>query len=597
VTGALRVAVLAKQVPAGGTVDIDAHGKVRRDGAAEINPYCRRAIAHGVALARQTGGSCTVLTMGPPSAVDVPAEAIACGADRGVLVSDADLAGADLLVTAKALAAALRAEGPFELVLVGHSSLDAETAQLGPQLAGLLGWAFAGAARTFALTGDGLAGDGLAGGGLAGGGLAGGGFTADCEQDHQLVEVRAAFPAVIAVAERLCAPAKAPGHPPAHVPVRGLRQLPGALPSSASPTVVGRVVPVAPARAGKLLDGSVADQVAAAVAYLAELGALDGATVAETRTVAPRTDGPTVAVLADSHHPGVLAELLGLAADLGGRVQACCGPGESRATLGWQGADLVYRWSVPEPAPAATASALSRADPPDLVLVPATAWGREVAGRYAAAVGAGLIADAVGVQITGGRVVAEVCGFGGKGLVEVASHTRPTVVTVRPGVLPVLAPREAGAAEELRWAVARSAQDVTEVRRRTLDDWSALSRAAVVVGVGQGVDPADHGALRPLLDVLGAQLAGTRKLTDSGALPRSRQIGATGRSIRPRLYVAIGLSGRPHHLAGVAGAGTVLAINVDPAAPVFAGADLGIVAPWQEAVPALAHALSRRAAG
>jgi electron transfer flavoprotein alpha subunit len=254
----------------------------------------------------------------------------------------------------------------------------------------------------------------------------------------------------------------------------------------------------------------------------------------------------------------------------------------------------VYRWSAPEPAQAAAATALSRLDPADVVLVPATAWGREVAGRYAAATGAGLIADAVGVRATRGRIVAEVCGFSGKGLVEVSSHTWPTVVTVRPGVLPVLPPRDAGAAKELRWAVARSAQDVTEVRRRTLDDWSALSRAAAVVGIGQGVDPADHEALRPLLDVLGAQLAGTRKLTDSGVLPRSRQIGATGRSIRPRLYIAIGLSGRPHHLAGVTGAGTVLAINPDPAAPVFAGADLGIVAPWQEAVPALVRALSRR---
>lgn len=578
-TGALRIAVLAKQVPAGGTVDVDTDGRVRRDGSGEINAYCRRAIAHGVALARETGGSVTVLTMGPPGAVAVPAEAIAWGADRGVLVSDPELAGADLHVTATALAAALRAEGPFDLVLVGHSSLDAETAQLGPQLAGLLGWPFTGTARTFALTGDGHG--------------AGDGFSAGCEQEHQLVEVSGRFPAVIAVAERLCAPAKAPGHPPADVTVRGLADLPGAVPASASPTAVGPVVPVAPTRAGKLLDGPVAEQVAAAVAYLVESGALTGARVAGAPPVAAaRTDGPTVAVLADAHHPGALAELLGLAADVGGRVQAYCGPGESGATLGSWGADAVYRWAAPQPGPAATAAALSGVDPADVVLVPATAWGREVAGRYAAATGAGLIADAVAVRVAGGRVVAEVCGFSGKGLVQVSSPTRPTVVTVRPGALPARAPREPVAAHELGWVVGPSALDVTELGRRTLDaDWSALSRAAVVVGLGQGVDPADHGALRPLLAVLGAELAGTRKLTDAGVLPRSRQIGATGRSVRPRLYVAIGLSGKPHHLAGVTGAGTVLAINPDPAAPVFAGADLGIVAPWQEAVPALVRAL------
>lgn len=573
-TRELRIAVLAKQVPAGGTVEIDPHGRVRRTGPTEINPYCRRAIAQGVSLACETGGTCTVLTMGPPAAADVLSEAIAWGADHGVLVSDRALAGADLHVTATALAAALRAEGPFDLVLVGHSSLDAETAQIGPQLAGLLSWPFTGAARTLRLAAD--------------------RFEAGCEQDHQFVEVQGALPAVIAVAERLCAPAKAPDHQPATVTVRDLAGLPGAVPATASPTEVGRVIPVAPTRARKILHGPVEAQVAAAMALLADAGALDGDSHAAKGTVPSRTAGPTVFALADPHHGGVLAELLGIAARLGGDVHALCGPRPSAGILGGQGADLVYRWPAPPPGPAAIASALTGLDPPAVLLVSATAWGREVAGRYAAATGAGLIADAIGVTRVDGTVVAEVCGFGGQGLVEVSCRTLPTVVTVRPGVLAVLAPRSAVPAAQRRWHVPRGPLDVTELNRTTLDDWAALSGAEVVLGVGQGIDPADHAALGPLLDALGAQLAGTRKLTDAGVLPRSRQVGATGRTIRPRLYVAIGLSGRPHHMAGVAGAGMVLAINPDPTAPVFTAADIGIVATWQEAVPAMVEALSAR---
>ncbi|MEU4480547.1 FAD-binding protein [Micromonospora sp. NPDC023966] len=568
----LRIAVLAKQVPAGGIVAMTDDGRVRRDGPAEINPFCRRAIAQGVILARETGGSCTVLTMGPPAAGEVLAEAIAWGADHGVLVSDPALAGADLQVTAAALTAALRAEGPFDVVLVGHSSVDAETGQLGQLVAGLLGWPFTGAARTLRMTGD--------------------GFEAGCEQDHQLVEVRVRPPVVIAVAERLCDPAKAPGYPPTAVTTRDLSALPGALPAAASPTSVGPVRLVTPTRWRKVLRGPVEEQAAAAVALLGDAGALRAGPSAATRVVSSRgAAGPIVHVLSDPYHDS-LAELLGLGARIGGEVHALCGPGPSATLLAGQGADIVRRWAGSAPGPAATAAGLATLGSAAVVLVPATAWGREVAGRYAAATGAGLIADAIDVGQVGSTVRAQVCGFSGQGLLEIVSRTTPTVVTVRSGVLPLLSPRAHRSAVERPWRVPESPLDVAETARRTLDDWAALSRAEVVVGVGRGVAAADHAALGPLLKVLDAQLAGTRKLTDAGVLPRSRQIGATGRSVRPRLYVAIGLSGRPHHLAGVTGSGTILAINPDPDAPVFDAADVGIVATWQEAVPALVRALS-----
>ena len=124
------------------------------------------------------------------------------------------------------------------------------------------------------------------------------------------------------------------------------------------------------------------------------------------------------------------------------------------------------------------------------------------------------------------------------------------------------------------------------------DELENLAAAATVVGVGAGVDPADYGQLAPLLDVLGAELAATRKVTDQGWQSRSRQIGLTGRSLAPRLYVAVGLSGKFNHLIGVRGAGMIVAINADPAAKVFAGADIGIVGDWHEVVPLLVAAIA-----
>jgi len=124
------------------------------------------------------------------------------------------------------------------------------------------------------------------------------------------------------------------------------------------------------------------------------------------------------------------------------------------------------------------------------------------------------------------------------------------------------------------------------------DDLDVLAEADAVVGVGRGVDPDDYPALEPLLAVLGAQLGATRKVTDNGWLPRARQIGITGRSIAPRLFVSIGASGKFNHMVGVRSARTVLAINPDADAPVFAVADIGIVADWHDAVPALLGAIA-----
>ena len=116
----------------------------------------------------------------------------------------------------------------------------------------------------------------------------------------------------------------------------------------------------------------------------------------------------------------------------------------------------------------------------------------------------------------------------------------------------------------------------------------------MVVGVGSGLTPDDYADLQPLLDVLGAELGATRKVTDRGWQPHARQIGITGRSIAPNLYVAIALSGKFNHMVGVRSAGTILAINPEPSAPVFTTADVGITADWRAAVPALVAELRCR---
>jgi electron transfer flavoprotein alpha subunit len=119
----------------------------------------------------------------------------------------------------------------------------------------------------------------------------------------------------------------------------------------------------------------------------------------------------------------------------------------------------------------------------------------------------------------------------------------------------------------------------------------ALLSARRVVGVGMGVAPDSYDTLGLLLQALGAQLAATRRVTDRGWLPRARQVGITGHHLTPDLYVAIGVRGAFNHMAGVRGAGTIVAINVDPDAPVFDWADIALVGDWRDIVPPLAEAI------
>ena len=257
----LRVAALVKQVPLAESLSLGDDGRLERRGADhEMNPYCRRAVAKGVELARATGGSCTVLTLGPAEAEDVLREAVAWGADDGVHLCDPAFAGSDTLATARALAAALEREGPFDLVLVGRNSVDGDTGQVGPEVAELCGLPFATGARRLGFEGDAA--------------------VVHCELDDGTEERVVSLPAVVSVAERLCDPCKVPPEGRAAVPADRLRRLaaaqlgPGPWGQAASPTEVGAIRRLPHARLARRLSGDPAAQVDEAVGILAGRGAL-----------------------------------------------------------------------------------------------------------------------------------------------------------------------------------------------------------------------------------------------------------------------------------------------------------------------------------
>lgn len=587
----LRIAALVKQVPLLEEMRLGPGGRLQREEVAlEMNPYCRRAVSKGVELAATTGGTCTVVTLGPPAAEDCLREAIAWGADEGVLVSDPAFAGSDTLATARALATAI-GDTAFDLVLVGRNSVDSDTGQVGPQLAELLGLAFVSGVRELDLDGGNRI------------------LRVVCQQDDGSIEATVTLPAVVSVAERLCDPCKVDPEGRAAVDAALVRRVKaaelgdGPWGQAGSPTSVGEVRVSAGTRDARILSGDVLGQVDEAVEILLSRGALaDLASesqdvLADLVPVGGSAEGAgAVAVLVEPDRPRLTRELLGEAARLaaevpgGGTVAlaAADGGGATAELLASWGADQVVfiEGALVEEDLAAGAARWVERERPWGVLAPSTAWGREVASRVAARTGSGLTGDAVELDVDAGRLVAWKPAFGGQLVVAIRSASPTQMVTVRAGVLPLLstrAPREIPV-ETVR--VESRARVVVASRSRD-DSLETLADATAVIGVGLGVLPSEYPLLDPLRAALGAELAATRKVTDRGWMPHSRQIGITGRSIAPRLYLAVGVGGKFTHMVGVRGAGTVLAVNSDPDALVFGACDIGIVADWREVLPLL----------
>ncbi len=593
----LRIAALVKQIPAFEEMALGADGRLVRTGLElELSAYCRRAIAQAVALAAATpGATVTVFTLGPPTAADCLREAIAWGADHdvstvGFLITDPAFAGSDTLATARALAAALEREGPFDLVLTGRNSVDADTGQVGPELAQLLGLPFVTGARHLTLAENTL--------------------DIRAEHDDGWAQVRVALPAVVSTAERLIDPCKVDPLRRAAVPNDRIATLsaddlgPGPWGAAASPTHVGETRHVGSARLTRRDPAaSLADQIDAAVGLLIQRGALDRDhdTDLDHGAVAGVADleAVEIGVIVEPERARLTRELLGAARDLGASpVALVTEPLDTQAIdqLGSWGADsIVYLEGIVlanEQDTAAGVVIWAQALDPWAILAPGTAWGREVAARTAAALGAGLTGDAVELERDADDLVAWKPAFGGQIVAAIRCSTRPQMATVRSGVLPHRDPRVHTPPITV---IPLESNSRVEILARTRDDnLDTLADAHAVVGIGQGVDPSDYAELDPLLELLGAELAATRKVTDRGWLPRSRQIGITGRSIAPRLFVSIGAHGKFNHMVGVRTAGTVLAINSDPHALVFDAADIGIIGDYRKVLPALTAAIRNR---
>jgi electron transfer flavoprotein alpha subunit len=295
-------------------------------------------------------------------------------------------------------------------------------------------------------------------------------------------------------------------------------------------------------------------------------------------------------------------ELLTLARTLGEPSAVVLGKGASAAAekVGAYGAEKVYVSEAEELSSflvgphAAVLAKLVQDKSPVAVLLPSNATGKEIGARLAVKTGGGLITDAVGVTP---ELVAEQQIFGGAVTVQSKVQTGTPIITVRPNSTAPVEQAGAGTVEQVTAEftdadkAARLVEAVVEAKGGRPD----LGEASIVVSGGRGMGNAENFSIvEKLADTLGAAVGASRAATDAGWYPHQNQVGQTGRTVSPQLYIAVGISGAIQHRAGMQTSKTIVAVNKDAEAPIFELADFGVVGDLNKVVPQAADEIRKR---
>jgi len=607
----MKFIVCIKQVPAISELKFDNEKKtlIREGVHNEINPFDRRAITFAASARKQYGGEVVVITMGPPQAKEALTEAMAMGADRALHLLDRTFAGSDTLATSHALSLAIAKEKPFDMILCGKYSVDAETGHVGPEIAEFLRLPHVSGATNVNLS-------------------AAEKVVVETETDYGFQRVEAPLPLLLTAAERLIKPHNptpeetelAKSKPYSVVAASDLSQDAMLFGTKGSPTSVSEIYSIETKRKCEIIDGSTMEEkMRKVVELLIAHGLFSGWKQTQEKLVKAPTSRPTrgnkpfwvVAELAQGRVRSATYELLGRALELATKLESelCAvflgdGSKEHCQDLIAHGADRVYvardqeLLNYSSDAYAAALAEAIQEYKPYAVIAAATSLGRDYMPRVAARLGLGMTSDCIGLELNEKEQLVQLKpAFGGNIVAPILSRTLPQLATVRPGMLVAADanPSRRGEVVEVRPTGLKAMAHVVEEKFEADRDALRLDNSDVIVTAGFGVGgPEKMRSIVELAKALNAPIATTRKVVDLGWLPRQLQVGLTGRSVAPKLYVAIGVRGAFNHMVGIGRARIIVAINNDHNAPIFKNCDYGIVGDYAEVVPALTQVLRKR---
>ncbi len=234
---------------------------------------------------------------------------------------------------------------------------------------------------------------------------------------------------------------------------------------------------------------------------------------------------------------------------------------------------------------------LIQSSDPAVIIMGASAQGKDLAGRLAAKLDAGVAMDCVKVQLDNGNLTYTRPMFGGKINADVEIDGAPQIVAIRPNVMDITEAAKDSAVEKATVQLGEVKTAIVEKKMET-GDKVELTEADIIVSGGRGTG-GDYAGIEALANALGAAVGASRSAVDEGWRPHSDQVGQTGKTVSPTLYVACGISGAIQHLAGMSTSKYIVAINKDEEAPIFSKADFGIVGDLFEVVPAITEGVKK----
>ena len=220
---------------------------------------------------------------------------------------------------------------------------------------------------------------------------------------------------------------------------------------------------------------------------------------------------------------------------------------------------------------------------PSVIVIGASTQGKDLAARLSARLNAPLATDCVGVKFDGDQIIVSRPMYGGKLMADVKFTAKPAIIAVRPNAMEIREQAGAGAIETVSAEPGESCFKIVE--KKLEQGRVELTEADIVVSGGRGMGGADYSIIEALADTLGGAVGASRSAVDEGWRPHADQVGQTGKTVSPNLYVACGISGAIQHLAGMSSSKVIVAINKDEEAPIFNKADYGIVGDLFEIVP------------
>ncbi|MCG3109129.1 Protein FixB [Metallosphaera sp. J1] len=596
----VRIIVSIKQVPDADDLRVDpvTNTLVREGVPAVVNPPDLHAIEEAVRLKEKYGGKVTVITMGPPQGEQALRDALAMGADDAYLITDRTMAGADTWATSYTLFKAIQKLGGADLYLFGRRAVDGETEQVGPQTAKWLGIPVIGYVKEVKEVNERH-------------------VVAVKSTEVEEVTMESPIPAVLTIMDT----ANKPREPDINSLIRAksakivkfskddIGAEPNKIGLAGSPTKVIKVHPPPRTRNPEIRKASEPGAIDWLAEKIRESLKEDSSSTAQYVKPQPKVKVQGEVWVYVDHVSGtpnlasfeIMAEARRIADLMSTKLGAVIvgDSVDSLVELSFKhGADKVYHAVTrgynyyDNDVFTMALSKVIQKYKPEAVLFPGTRNSRELASTTAITVNTGLIADCTSFEVDDKGVLNSTRpDFGGKEMSTIiCPNSRPVMVTVRPGVFRPI--RLEGKGEVIREEIEDLFTRFKVLDRKALEKRNVLAEAEVVVGVGRGIrDPSNIKMIEELASKLGGVVGVTKPLADSGWYPKDRQVGQTGTTIRPKLYIAVGISGAVQHLVGISGARKVIAINNDPEAQIFGNADYGLIGDLFEVVPELIRRL------